>query len=400
MAPYRRTFAILVGDGMADIPDARLGNQTPLEYASTPAMDAVATSGGVGRVETIPAGFLPGSDVGNLSLLGYDPARYYTGRAPIEAAGLGIALRANDVAIRCNLVFLDDDLMGDYSAGHLEPAEAAALIASLKPIFDGPGATLHLGVDYRHCYVVAGLDVADMHSTPPHDITGRPWRAHLPTGGGAEKLTSLMERSVLALANHPVNRRRKAAGKTPANSAWLWGQGRAMALPSLRERFGLTGSVISAVDLVKGLGLLAGLSVAAVEGATGYLGTNYRGKMAAAVSALDKQDFVYLHVEAPDETSHEGDLEKKIRAIEEFDKNIVAEFLALQRQTPGLRILVTPDHITALSTKTHAMGAVPFTVSGEGIAGGRFKSYSEVIASSAPSISGAEMFERLIRGTF
>jgi 2,3-bisphosphoglycerate-independent phosphoglycerate mutase len=393
-------YLFLVGDGMADLPLAKLGGRTPLEAARTPAMDAVAAAGVVGRVATVPQGLPPGSDVANLALMGYDPARYYRGRAPIEAASLGVPLAPDEVALRCNLVTLADGLMADYSAGHIDTADARDIISELKAALDAPDLRLYPGVSYRHLAVVKGVDDRALTTTPPHDISGKPWGEHLPTGPGSPRLVAAMETARVVLAGSVVNARRHGQGKGLATDIWLWGQGRAVPLPTLKARYGLSGSVVSAVDLVKGLGLLAGLTVRAVAGATGYLGTNYAGKMAAAALALASEDFVYLHVEAPDETSHEGDLAKKIQAIEEFDRHIVAESLALRSAHRDLRILVAPDHATPVSTRTHASGAVPFAVCGSGIARGAVTTYSEKSSAGAVALSGEQLFEAFIRGSF
>ena len=392
----RQKYAILVGDGMADYPIAELGGLTPLAYASTPNLDWLARTGTVGLVRTIPEGLLPGSDIGNLSLMGYDPHLFFTGRAPIEAAGLGITISGNQVAFRCNLVNLVHGRMVDYSGGRFTPEEAAALISSLKEGLDGPEVTLHLGSDYRHCLVMTGIEVKDMVSTPPHDITGEPWQPHLPTGKSASRIIDIMERARDLLSDHPVNRNREASGKSAANNIWLWGQGKALQLPTLQERFGLTGSVVSAVDLVKGLGILAGLEVITVAGATGYLGTNYAGKVEAAAAALRKGDFVYMHVEAPDETSHEGETSKKVQAIEEFDAHIVGPMIRLREEFPELRIMVSPDHVTALSTRTHASDPVPFVLSGRNVDVSNAASYCETAAAGSNILSGRLLFELLI----
>jgi 2,3-bisphosphoglycerate-independent phosphoglycerate mutase len=390
-------FALLVGDGMADFPLASLGNKTPLTYARTPNMDRIAREGTIGLVATVPEGLTPGSDVANLSLMGYDPARYYSGRAPIEAASLGVALSPNDTAFRCNLVTIIDGCMADYSAGHISTEEAHAIIALLKAEFDSPRCRFFPGVSYRHLLVIPDFPKG-CACTPPHDISDRKVDPHLPAGPGSEQLRSLMEKARVVLADAEVNRLRVKNGKKPVTDIWLWGQGGAITLPTIGERFGLSGSVISAVDLVRGLGVLAGLKVRIVKGATGYLGTNYAGKVAAAREALVNEDFVYLHVEAPDETSHEGSVEKKIQAIEEFDDQIVGEMVKLRNEMPNLRILVAPDHATPVSMKTHHAMPVPYALCGAGIAAGDAKWYSEREAEGKPVITGPELFKRFIQG--
>jgi 2,3-bisphosphoglycerate-independent phosphoglycerate mutase len=394
-------YIILVGDGMADMPIPQLDNQTPLQYARTPNMDAVAAAGRLGLVKTIPDGFQPGSDVANMSLMGYDPLSYFSGRAPIEAAGMGIKLGAHDTAFRCNLVNIADGTMRDYSSGAIETADAHALIAELQAGLDSDAVRLHPGVSYRNLLLFADFPAGTLNCTPPHDITGRKIAEYLPRGIGSPLLSELSATAREILARSPVNARRISQGKVPVTDIWLWGQGRGVAFPTLQERFGLSGSVITAVDLVRGLGTLAGLSVRHVEGATGYLDTNYRGKVAAACAALEREDFVFLHVEAPDETSHEGALDKKVQAIEDFDRNVVAEMRKAAAGFKEYRLLVLPDHATCISTKTHHAMPVPFAVCGSGVPAGDAQSYCEASAQHAtPLFTGVTLFEAFIRGTF
>jgi len=389
-------YALLVGDGMADWPIAELDNRTPLEYADTPNMDRIAQSGAIGMVATVPPGMAPGSDVANLSLMGYDPMSYYSGRAPIEAASLGVALADDDTAFRCNLVTIDNDIMVDYSAGHIPTAEAHRIIKEIQESCSDGAARFYPGVSYRHLMILGGFPEGVV-TTPPHDITGKTVHSYLPQGAGAELLSRLSQCAREVIARSVVNRERIDRGDPPVTDIWLWGQGRALSLPSIAQKYGITGSVISAVDLVRGLGVLSGLQVRLVEGATGYLGTNYAGKVAAAIGALEEQDFVYLHVEAPDETGHEGSLEKKIRAIEEFDTHIVGEMVRYQRERGDLRLLVTPDHPTPVSIRTHSAEPVPFALCGPGVASGSNTCYSEAAAHGITPVSGPEMFERFIR---
>lgn len=393
-------YAILVGDGMADFPIEKLGNKTPLEYACTPAMDTVAAEGLVGRVRTVPSAMPPGSDVANMSLLGYDPADYYTGRAPIEAASMGVPLAADDVAFRCNLVTLGEGLMQDYSAGHIDTADAHALVGELGEWLGSDVCRFFRGVSYRHLLVLTGFRNPSVETTPPHDITGKPWEKHLPQGEGGSALVDLMAKARAVLAASETNRRRVAEGKRPATDIWLWGQGTAMQVPTLKDRYGLSGSVVSAVDLVRGLGVLAAMRVRLVEGATGYLGTNYAGKVAAATEALAKEDLVFLHVEAPDETSHEGSLEKKVQAIEEFDRHVVSKVLDLRTRIPELRLLVAPDHATPISLKTHHADPVPFAVCGAGIRKDPATCYCEQSAANAPEYTGKSLFDAFVKGSF
>ena len=392
-------YVFLVGDGMADEPIAELGGRTPLEAAHTPNMDRIAARGRVGRVKTIPDGLPPGSDVANLSLLGYDAAAVFQGRGPIEAASIGVELHPDDTAFRCNVVTLRDGLMDDYSAGHITTEESRPLILEIQAELGTDTVRFVPGVSYRHLAIFRNFP-AGLNCTPPHDISGRPWEAHRPQGPGREIVLELMDKARRVLAASETNKRRVAAGKKPATDIWLWGQGRAMKLPTLRERFGLSGSVISAVDLVRGLGVLAGLKVRMVPGATGYLGTNYAGKIAAAKDALAAEDFVYLHVEAPDETGHEGDVGKKIQAIEEFDKHVVGEILSWAAGRADVRILVAPDHATPIATKTHDGKPVPYAVCGAGVSAGNVRVYSERSAADSPVIPAVEFFERFIKGSW
>ncbi|MBN1938053.1 MAG: cofactor-independent phosphoglycerate mutase [Candidatus Aminicenantes bacterium] len=388
-------YVFLVGDGMADDPQPELGGKTPLEAARTPNMDRIASRGRVGRILTVPPGLPPGSDVANLSLMGYDAAANYQGRGPIEAASIGVALAPEDTAFRCNLVTLGGGLMADYSAGHIETEESQPMLRELQAALGNERLKFVPGVSYRHLLIIKdfpqGLDC-----TPPHDISGQEWLPHLPKGPGRDIILDLMEKARPVLAASEINLKRA----TPATDIWPWGQGRAMKLETLGQRFGLKGSVISAVDLVRGLGILAGLKVRLVAGATGYLGTNYAGKVEAAKAALAEEDFVYLHVEAPDETSHEGDLAKKIQAIEEFDQSIVGEILAWAEVVPDARIIVAPDHETKLATKTHAGGPIPYAVCGPGVARDGGTAYNERAAAVAPVEPAPAVFERFIRGSW
>ncbi|HEY2989634.1 MAG TPA: cofactor-independent phosphoglycerate mutase [Candidatus Binatia bacterium] len=357
-------YIILQGDGMADYPLDRFGGKTPLEVAATPNMDWLAARGIFGLAHTIPEGFPPGSDVGNMSILGYDPARYHTGRAPLEAASVGIALSPADIAFRCNLVTLgkreDGAVMEDFTAGHISSDEAAKIIGDLNAELGGDGGIeFHPGVSYRNLMVWrAGKE--KMQTTPPHDITDQKIAGYLPEGDGAELLLNLQRRSQELLAAHPVNRKREQEGKRRATSIWLWGQGRAPALPSLNQRFGIDGAVISAVDIINGLGVYAGLERIKVPGATGYFDTNYKGKGEYGVAALERKDLVFIHVEAPDEAGHMGDAEKKVQAIEDFDEKVVGTVLRGMEQRKDWRLLLLPDHPTPIVLKTHVNDPVPF----------------------------------------
>jgi len=352
-------YLALIPDGSADLPLAELDGRTPLQAARTPNFDRLADGGVVGSAQTIPEGFPAGSDVANLCVLGYDPHLYYTGRAPLEAASLDIALGPGDVAFRCNLVFVEDGVMRDFTAGHIDSDSAAELIACLQDNLGNEEAGFFPGLSYRHIMVSKGTALK-AKCIPPHDISGKPIEAHLPSGDGGDWLRELMEASSRLLADHPVNRARIAEGKAPANMIWLWGQGTAPAMPSFRERFGLEGSVISAVDLVKGLGKYAGLEIIEVPGATGWLDTDYVAKAKYTLEVLKTKDFVYVHVEAPDEASHAGDLNAKIEAIERFDSLLLGTLLAGLEGFGEYRILIMPDHATPISIKTHNADPVPF----------------------------------------
>lgn len=377
---------VLLGDGMSDRPDERLGGKTPLQAAETPHMDFMAKRGILGLARTVPEGLPPGSDVANLSVFGYDPRTCYTGRSPLEAASMGVELGDCDVAYRINLVTLAPQggrlIMQDYSAGHIGTDDARQLIETLQQELGSSEFEFHPGISYRHLMVWRN-GREGVRATPPHDITGQNILPYLPQGEGADRLIHLMNSSQLIFKGHPVNRRRERDGNLAANSIWLWGQGRAPRMENYRERFGLTGAVISAVDLIRGIGVYAGLEVVKVPGATGYVDTNYEGKAAAALDALERHDFVYLHVEAPDEASHAGSLENKMRAIEDFDSRVVGPVLRGVEKFGTYRILCMPDHPTPLALMTHTADPVPFILySGEvderpGIAG-----YDEASAAS------------------
>lgn len=350
---------VLVGDGMGDRPCPELNGKTPLQAADIPHMRRIAAAGSLYLADTVPPGFPPGSDVANMGLLGYDAREVYTGRAPIEAAGARIPLRQEDVAFRCNLVHIAEETMVDYSSGHISTEEATPLIEALEAELGGEGLHFHAGVQYRHLVVWENGPVAPA-TQPPHDILGQGVAPHLPQGEGAEDLLALMERSKAVLADHPVNRARVERGEVPVTQIWLWGQGRAMRLPGYRELYGLEGTVITAVDLVRGLGVLAGLDTPVVEGATGWIDTNYAGKVRAALDALVSQDFVYVHVEAPDECGHVGDARLKTDAITAFDHQVVGPLLhAMEERGEPYRLLVTMDHRTPIEIRGHSAEPVP-----------------------------------------
>ncbi|RII27814.1 MAG: cofactor-independent phosphoglycerate mutase [Geobacter sp.] len=362
-------YIVLLGDGMSDEKIPQLGDKTPLQAAKTPHMDYMAKRGRLGLAKTVPAGLPPGSDVANLSVFGYDPRSCYTGRSPLEAASMGVELGSDDVAFRINLVTLSPQgttlIMQDYSAGHISTDESRQLIEELQRQLGNDEFHFYPGVGYRHLLVWRnGSD--KLTATPPHDITGKSILDHLPQGEGADKLIALMTSSQMVLKRHPVNIQRLEEGKSPANSIWLWGHGRSPRMETFQHRFGLSGSVISAVDLIRGIGIYAGLDIIKVPGATGYIDTNYNGKAEAALAALQNHDYVYLHVEAPDEAGHGGNLNHKIKAIEDFDALVVGPILEGIRQFGEYRILCTPDHPTPLRLMTHTSDPVPFILySGE-----------------------------------
>lgn len=358
-------YIILQGDGMADYPLDGLGGKTPLEAAKTPNMDWLAQRGVYGLAHVIPDGFPPGSDVGNMSIMGYDPAVYHTGRSPLEAASMGVALGPRDIAYRCNLVTLrgagSETEMEDFTSGHITTEEATEIIHDLHKELGGDGIDFFPGVSYRHLMVWRdGLE--KMETTPPHDITDQKTAAYMPKGEGADRLLQLMAASQPLLASHPINRKRKAEGHRQATTIWLWGQGRAPQLPPLTERFGIKGGVISAVDIIHGLGVYAGLERIDVPGITGFLDTNYVGKGEYGVRSLEKNDFVFIHVEATDEAGHMGDVKAKIQALEDFDEKVVGTVLKGMANRKDYRILLMPDHPTAIALKTHVKEPVPFVL--------------------------------------
>ena len=370
-------LVVLLGDGMADLPIEALQGRTPLQAAKKPNMDRLAKRGRSGLAQTVPDGFPPGSDVANLSVMGYSPSRHYTGRAPLEAAAMDVQLGAADIAFRCNFVTIEKGIMQDYSAGHISTEEGRELIEALAPLM--PERKLYAGVSYRNLLVLkAGANAV---CTPPHDISDLPVASHLPSGPDSEHLISLMEAAGPVLANHPVNLNRIAAGKRPANAIWLWGQGPAPTMPSFAEKYMLGGAMISAVDLLKGIGRYAGLQVVDVAGATGNIDTNYEGKVKAALQALERLDFVYLHVEAPDEAGHEGDTALKVKAIELFDEKVVGPVIkGLEESGQDWRVLLLPDHATPISIKTHSRDPVPFTIAGTGVQPDGIERFDEAAA--------------------
>jgi 2,3-bisphosphoglycerate-independent phosphoglycerate mutase len=388
-------YIVVIGDGMADYPIEELGGRTPLQVANKPYMDEIAKRGKCGLLTTIPEGMNSGSDIANLSILGYDPREYYTGRGPLEAASIGVELDSRDVAFRCNLITERDGFIADYCADHITTEEAVELIVALDKTFDA--GKFYPGVSYRHLFVLK--ENGNVICTPPHDVIGESIKKHMikPSHNPVAKMLNGMTlESKEVLADHHVNRKRTSDGKNPANMIWLWGQGQRPGITSLKEKYGISGAVISAVDLIKGIGTYAGMEVIDVPGATGYYDTNYRGKAVHALKALEKSDYVYLHVESIDEASHAGDLEMKIKTIEEFDEKVLGTLLDSSEE---FTIAVLPDHLTPISIKTHAKEPVPFAVcspnesSGDGI---KFDEFS-VKNGSAGELEGEEFMRFLLK---
>lgn len=373
-------YIVLVADGMADYPIKELEGRTPLEVARTPNMDYIAQHGRLGRIKTIPDKMTPASDVANISIFGYNPQEYYTGRGPLEAANLGIELKDDDVAFRCNLITASGDTLVDYSAGHISSKEAAILIKFIDGHLGTNRIKFHPGVSYRHLMLVKrGVDehLESLQCKAPHDITGGGIAKNLPKGDSADFIIKLMNESRSILEKHEINQVRIDLKENPANMIWLWGQGKKPAMPKFKDKYGISGSVISAVDLIKGLGRILGLDVVEVSGATGYYDTNYEGKGQAALTSLEKKDFVFVHVEAPDEAGHNGDLREKITAIERFDQFVVGAILEAFKNKNNFRILVLPDHATPIAVKTHTSDIICFGMFGKDVVAGAFSAYSE-----------------------
>jgi 2,3-bisphosphoglycerate-independent phosphoglycerate mutase len=352
-------YVLLVPDGAADEPMADLDGRTPLEVARTPYLDDLADRGLVGAVQVTPPDMYPGSDAANMALLGYDPTRYYTGRGPIEAAAMDIPMDAKDVAFRCSLISTDGETLLDYSAGHITTEEARPLIELANRKLGTRAITLFPGVSYRH--ILRWHDgPVEVRTCPPHENMGRPLADIWPQGDGDTQLRAFIEDSLNLLDGLPFNRQRRDAGRPPANTLWPWSPGRSPQLPSFAQRRGVTGAVIAAVDVVRGLGKLTGLEIVHVPGATGYFDTNYEGKGRYAVNALHRHDFVWVHVEAPDEAGHAGSIDEKIKAIENFDRLVVGTMLDGMQKLDDFRLLCVPDHKTPIATRGHAVGPVPF----------------------------------------
>jgi 2,3-bisphosphoglycerate-independent phosphoglycerate mutase len=373
---------VVLLDGVSDHPQEALGGRTPLQAAHKPNLDRLCAMGSLGTMNTGTAELPMGSDVGNMAVLGYDPRGYYSGRAPLEARNLGVEIKKGEVAFRANLVNVSDGVMADYSAGHIGTEDGRELIKMLDKRLGGPKVRFAGGTQYRHLCILKGSSFEGAKCTPPHDITGRPIEEFLPKGTGGKELRQLMEDTRMLLEGHEVNRERRRDGKKTANMVWLWGQGKGVDMPSFEARFGLKGAVISAVDLIKGLGRATGLDVVEVPGATGWLDSNFKGKAEAALKALKKKDFVYVHLEATDEAGHKGDAAAKVKAIELIDEQVVGP-IAAGLDGQDWRLLVTPDHSTPLELKTHLFEPVPYFVydSRAPLAGGA--AYTEAAAQAA-----------------
>jgi len=399
-------YIILVGDGMGDLPLPELDGKTPLEAASTPVMDHLCRHGELFRLQTIPEGMQPGSDIANMSLLGYEPQHFYTGRAPLEAASMGIELQDGETTFRCNLVTLDKKADGtmtmtDFSAGHIPTDESTVLINRLQEELGSGGVHFYPGISYRHLLVYKNSPVG-LETVPPHDYIGKDvsdfWDSYM----NFPELKLLIESACRLLEKHHINKMRIVRGLLPANGIWLWGEGKAPVMPTISEQFGLKGSLISAVDLLKGIGTYGGLDIINVEGATGYLDTNYGGKASGALKALGKQDFVFVHVEAPDEAGHQGSIKDKIRAIEDFDTKIVKpvfEGLKAMAGCPDFRLVVCMDHFTPISIQTHSATPVPVLLYDSRQAGeGSGLVYSEANGEKSGTLlaNGKDFFSKLL----
>ena len=398
-------YVIVIPDGCSDFPLEELGGKTPLEAANIPNMDRVASQGKIARTDNTPAHFPAGSEVANMTLFGYDPNKYFTGRAPIEAAAQGISLGPHDWAIRCNLVTIVDQIMVDFTADHISTEDATALLKSMSEQISDPSLEFVPGVSYRNLLIYRGNEKTsppfsvDTRTRAPHDLTDLPVTEDYPRGPGSDLLTELMQQSVPLFEQHPKIKDKASKGERVATNVWLWGQGLSPSLPNFETKHGVKGAMITAVDLLRGLAALVGWDRIEVEGATGYLDTNYAGKGQAAIEALDNYDIVCVHVEATDEASHEGRHDEKIKALESIDKHVVGPVLEKLQSLGDHRMMVLPDHPTPCSTKKHTHGMVPLAVCGSGIdASGSSYSEKQADASSIVFDKGWEMMDRFIDG--
>lgn len=393
-------YAIILMDGAADEPMDELGGLTVLEKAHIPHTDWISSHGQLGMVHTVPEGFSPGSDIAIMSVLGYDPSVYHTGRAPLEAAAQKIQTAANEWIFRCNLVTVADGLMQDHSAGHIDNVQGKQLLEDIGEKFSCDDFVFYPGVSYRHL-LVHRKGPFKLQTTPPHDILDQPAGKYLPKGKGAKELCELMEKVEAFLADHEINKVRRDLGENPATNIWLWGEGTRPQMDDFRKRFGFSASIITAVDLVRGIGRLIGMKMVEVDGATGYLDTNYVGKGQAAIDILKERDLVFVHIEAPDEAGHGGLVDGKIEAIEKIDEHIVGPVLEhLQHQTEDWRIMVLPDHPTPIRLRTHVREPIPFAMCGAGVANSRELTYSEKngLSSGLEILKGHELMEYFLKG--
>ena len=391
-------YAIIVPDGAADEPLEIFDGKTVLEAAETPNTDRISIEGRQGIAYTVPEKMQPGSDVAQMSLLGYDPRKYYTGRAPIEAAAMGIKLGPDDWVFRCNLVTILDDKMADHSAGHIISNQAAELIDQIAECIDDDDIRFYPGVSYRNLCVIKNRKFK-ITTHPPHDIIGKKISKNLPRGKNADILLEIMAKSQRLFEHHEINRVRADLGENPVSSLWFWGQGQKASLESFQQRNGLKGAAITAVDLVRGLAKLIGFDLIDVPGATGYFDTNYAGKADAAIKALDDHDLVFVHIEAPDEAGHSGNAQQKKTAIEQIDKLIVGPVFDAMQKYDSWRILVMPDHPTPVTSRAHSPEPVPFAMAGTGIKGVINKPFSEKNSESSgfKVIEGHEMMEYFLK---
>ena len=396
-------YLVLLCDGMADRPFEELGGKTPMQLAKKPNMDALAKVSELGMCKTVADGLKPGSDVANLSVMGYDPMECYTGRSPLEAASIGVDMKETDVMLRCNLVTLSDEenycdkTMVDYCAGDISTEEAAEIIKSVDERFGGGKFKFYPGVSYRHCLVVDGGTTELGNMTPPHDISGRVVGKYLSDSENAAELIDMMKKSCDFLKNHPVNIKRIAEGKRPASSIWLWGEGKKPQLENFYEKFGKKCGVVSAVDLIKGIGILSGMQLAEVEGATGYIDTNFKGKCEAAIKLFEENDLVYVHIEAPDECGHRGEAGNKVKSIELIDKLVLGPILE-HFKDEDIKILIMPDHPTPLAIKTHSADPVPYLLYDSGEAKQGAESFTEQTAAASGIFEpfGPNMMKKLL----
>jgi len=376
-------YCIVIPDGAADLPVAALGDKTPLEAAHKPNMDRAAREGLLAQVCTVPRRMEPGSDVAMMSIVGYDPAQYYSGRAPLEAADLGVELGEKDWAFRCNLITTDGHALTDYCSGHITTEEAGLLVQSLNEKLGGPNVKFHTGTGYRHLMVYAPAQPLAVETSPPHQVVGEPLASIYPRGKGSEKLVELIQRSAEVLEGHEVNATRRSQGKNPANRIWLWGEGRRPHMEPFAQKYRVKGAVISAVNLVRGIAKLIGWDIVRVPGITGYLDTDYAAKGRYAIEALRTYDLVLVHVEAPDEAAHDGNAKAKVEAIERVDADIVGPLMAAAPEFDALRIMVLPDHLTTVEQGRHTRGLVPLAMWGAGVEARSGMSFTESYAAES-----------------